>query len=316
MPPSPVEILAHILSILATPAHELQYGYSDDVLDALLQLCLSSRTLYALAAPHLYSSVRVDSSSQLSLLHRTLCSSQPIPAIASIALPDFSDSLFPPSSIHLVEIITIISPSVRRIMFDRPLRGFYYENEREEVRQHLRTVMEPLSQLEEFESIQCELFLGVKEPDGALPPDEWHVCWPDWKSLQRLSLYNPMLNEEFSDAIAGLPELTHLAMQHPDFDVDGESNTHLHGFGEESSKLRRVLIISQDGNRGEYFKSQDVKDEAVRIARPGLEIVHIGVHIDEDDEDNCDLHHWVRDRVQDGTLWELSGLVLSVKRSQ
>ena len=85
-PTLPVETLVHVVDALASLPNPLQYGRTLEVQTALLQLCLTSKTLYAIARVHLYSSVVIRSASGLALFHRTICSpSSTPPEVVSIA---------------------------------------------------------------------------------------------------------------------------------------------------------------------------------------------------------------------------------------
>lgn len=100
-----------------------------------------------------------------------------------------------------------IAPTLRRLIIDIPLRSLYPEDDHQSVRPFLRHGFSALVNLEEFVSVQDELYLSIAERRWHEPP-VWATCWP---KLRRLALYNPVIDTE--DAIWDqMARLAHLEM--------------------------------------------------------------------------------------------------------
>lgn len=102
-----------------------------------------------------------------------------------------------PTALALRDILLTAVPSLRSLVINIPLRSLYPEDDHHFVRPIIRQGFEGLTNLEEFCSIQDELYLDVFHGQDPV----WADYWP---KLRRLQLYNPMI-----DADSGI--WTHMA---------------------------------------------------------------------------------------------------------
>lgn len=137
--------------------------------------------------------------------------------------------------------------------------------------------------LKEFASVQCELYL-----DDTPPPLTSYVCWPDWKSLNRLALHNPYIGQTFLAFIAGLPHLTHLAIDNPDWDEPVSASSMRSALKQSNPKLQRAIIIEYETTPG-----------MATWNTPGFELEFVKLQIS-----GSEIENWFSDHLNAGTLWE------------
>ncbi|UNI24285.1 hypothetical protein JDV02_010044 [Purpureocillium takamizusanense] len=92
-----------------------------------------------------------------------------------------------PTALAVRDIFRALAPYLRRLVIDMPLRSLYPDQDRYRVRPVLRSAFQALVNLEEFTSVQDELFLNAYSL-GRGEPLVWLHCW---KKLRRLCIYNP-----------------------------------------------------------------------------------------------------------------------------
>ncbi|KAK7220065.1 hypothetical protein V2G26_008068 [Clonostachys chloroleuca] len=145
------------------------------------------------------------------------------------------------------DILIAVAPTLRRLMVNIPLRSLYPGEDQLEVKAVLRRGFESLVNIEEFASVQDELFLYTA-PDrfGDLQDDVWATSWP---KLRRLYLYNPLIEEEFWSNVERSPNLEVVMTGRPD------------GNSLEPADIKRRWISALDGN--DDF-SKDVYDDIIR----------------------------------------------------
>ncbi|THW44018.1 hypothetical protein D6D21_05082 [Aureobasidium pullulans] len=77
---------------------------------------------------------------------------------------------------QITELFTILAPSLKRLIINMPLRSHYpQEDVVTKLRPILRQGFSLLTNLEEFSSVQDNLFLAYWDPaiDHVFPDDEW-----------------------------------------------------------------------------------------------------------------------------------------------
>lgn len=92
----------------------------------------------------------------------------------------------------LFDIFQAVSPCLKRLVIDMPLRTLWPEHDKKSVKKILWRAFESLVNLEEFTSVRDELFLYAHYQR------DWR--FDVWPKLRRLSLYNPDLEAEISYA--------------------------------------------------------------------------------------------------------------------
>ncbi|CAG9943073.1 unnamed protein product [Clonostachys rosea f. rosea IK726] len=143
------------------------------------------------------------------------------------------------------DILIAVAPTLRRLMVNIPLRSLYPEEDQLGVRAVLRQGFESLVNLEEFASVQDELFLTTIPGRFGLFQDEvWATCWP---KLRRLYLYNPLIEEELWFDVVRSPNLEVVMTGGPDGN-------------EEPADIKRRWISALRDN--DFTK--DVYDETIR----------------------------------------------------
>ena len=190
-PALPAELIHEIIqSLVRVPTNTLQYGYTQDVLRALLQLSLVNHFLHTASTRQLYSSIELTNYHQLKGLINTLKSSPTIRQHPhSLFLNNFfvRYSLIPEAN----ELLQLLSPSLRRLALCAP--GSVYKMGSNS----LRLVLGGLTHLEDFVHV-------------GFPCAELGDIWSDWKSLRCVLLVGIQVNPPFINAIAQLPHLTEL----------------------------------------------------------------------------------------------------------
>ncbi|KAK7421369.1 hypothetical protein QQX98_002263 [Neonectria punicea] len=109
-----------------------------------------------------------------------------------------SDDSWPPSALDdlptallVQEILIALAPVLWTLVIDMPLRTLYPEQDHQGIRKILRRGFEALVNLEDFVSVQDELYLATEERIPSAEPEVWATCWP---KLRRLAIYNPDLD--------------------------------------------------------------------------------------------------------------------------
>ncbi|KAJ6444056.1 ubx [Purpureocillium lavendulum] len=97
-----------------------------------------------------------------------------------------------PTALAVRDIFRALAPYLRRLVIDMPLRSLYPDQDRYRVRPVLRSAFQALVNLEEFTSVQDELFLNAYSL-GHGEPLVWLHCW---KKLRRLCIYNPDIGSQ------------------------------------------------------------------------------------------------------------------------
>jgi len=97
-----------------------------------------------------------------------------------------------PTALAVRDIFRALAPYLRRLIIDMPLRSLYPDQDRYRVRPVLRSAFQALVNLEEFTSVQDELFLNAYSL-GHGEPLVWLHCW---KKLRRLCIYNPDIGSQ------------------------------------------------------------------------------------------------------------------------
>ncbi|KPM41237.1 hypothetical protein AK830_g5306 [Neonectria ditissima] len=98
-----------------------------------------------------------------------------------------------PVALLVKKILIALAPFLRTLIIDMPLRSLYPEQDHQGVRKILRQGFEALVNLEEFVSVQDELYLATQEGLQPEEPEVWATCWP---KLRRLAIYNPDLDPQ------------------------------------------------------------------------------------------------------------------------
>jgi hypothetical protein len=282
MPMLPVELFPDIISTLVTPVHPLQVGHSVSVLNALRCLCLVNQFMRYLSIPHLHSTIVIYTEHQLQALLRTYNS--------SIVLCSLTTSLavhyFPDCTEVIHSLFYLLGPYLRRLTtfgitaLDLGASCLV----RDALLQHCSN-LEYFVLLENNRAYHAQLRI-------VHPP---YPFWPDFKTLRRLVLDDPLINNAFAESIADLPHLTHLVLIDPEWGRGSPPQLFQAG-----KSLQMVALILQEV--GDWYAISLMKAEGfLRPTRESLDvrIIKLGV---EDVYSEGRLQEWVCD----GTVWELN----------
>ncbi|CAH0000059.1 unnamed protein product [Clonostachys byssicola] len=151
-----------------------------------------------------------------------------------------------PVATAVQDIFIAVAPTLRRLIVNIPLRSLYPEEDQLGVKAVLRRGFEALVNLEEFASLQDELYVGTETGPQAIEQEEvWATRWP---KLRRLYLYNPLIEEEFWYDVLRSPNLEVVIVGRPD------------GNSSEPADVKRRWISALEGNPF----TGDVYNDAIR----------------------------------------------------
>jgi len=273
----PVELLQHIIRVLATPSHHLQFGHSEHVLHAFHQLRLASHTLHNIATPLLYSSIIITSHHELlaflyispSLQHHC----------RALQLRHANHTLCP----LIADLLRVLSPNLRRLALDVPGNQLALS-------MPMREALQSCVHLQDYTR-------SGYSPMQLFPPP--FSFWPGWKALCRLVLDGPLVDNTFIQGIAQLPHLTHLAIIEPrwHYSDDGTEVAAFLGLLKAGRSIQRILLI--------YCEATEYYLNSLRRLKGGVTELDVPVHYVIMREGPPTPMSLIRMHIGDGTLWEL-----------
>jgi hypothetical protein len=368
----PTELLFHIIECLIPSNSPLAFPASHVVTRTLLNLCLVSRAIHYAAVRCLFAHcVYIDSPDRLQLLQQTLIDhhlerafgssilqqspidkdypafdlkacleNKPPSLIKSLFLAPFPEDTIdsPEIAQSILSLCTTVGPHLTRLVIDIPLRSLRPGDDTNHVRPFLRAAFQELVALEEFVSIQDELYLDVTERDRN---KQDAAVWTTWLNLKRLALYNvdassevatlseiSTLDQCFVLNIQRCRNLTHLVLTRSDC-LDEvywpPSQWYIpHENYQISRHLQRMLIVNSarahwyspafTRSRWKQCFVGRVWNSMLKCNGSGVQIVKIDVPVpagsEDDDIELC--QEWVREAAIQGTLWQSEGTPLLV----
>ncbi|KAH8724761.1 hypothetical protein GQ44DRAFT_708238 [Phaeosphaeriaceae sp. PMI808] len=194
------------------------------------------------------------------------------------------------------DLLSFTCDTLRKLVIDMPLRTCYPEDDHRAVRPVLRDAFERLVNLEEFVSVQDELFLDVYQYECAF-------VWKTWPKLKKLALWNVAADPDFWRQVALHPTLSALILINADdlMDIDPKGE-----YFKYTNRPLRVLICQRRfGFRGtpDYLsphwqrQGQEQEMNIYKYRLPDL----INIY-------NSRLHQvYVKRAAENGTLWDWEG---------
>lgn len=333
-PVLPTELILRIIECLDVKNVLVLDTRKDVRAKSILAFTRVSRATYPVALRMLYRRcLWIDSSERLRLLlislevHtssiRPMTSTLPLvrlqDCLHALFLAPFKRSLDDLPTAHWIfELFAAMRHSLRRLAIDMPLRSLYPEDDHLNVRPKLRAAFEELTALEEFTSINDELFLSTQEERWTWNHES--PVWSKWHSLKHLALYNIDLDNEDFEMLPLLSRLRSLVLVRPDSSEPESWLSLLRKF-----KQPHLTIFEIDESRSterscglgavrlEYGSSLDLQSNVDLVPISVPYACACGDHPKEVVEV---VKTWVKDRVIDGSLWHKNLLLAAVAQGQ
>jgi hypothetical protein len=315
----PVEILNRIIWFTIPDRNYLAYPASHSTTKTLLAFLTVSRATSRAAKILLYTHcLYIDASWRLdSLLSTSLAKLDPpisLSRIQNLYLAPFPGHTIRDRRIvsQVTELFTLLSPSLKRLVINMPLRSHYPGDDAiEKLRPILRKGFEQLIHLEEFSSVKDELYLAWWDPEVTDVPnvqddlndDDGSEHWlndfmfENWTQLRYLALYNCDLNDAFKLALASMSMLERVVLSRPDQ-------------GEESwfdETLPQVTLIES---------SDHISDVGIQRMTSGsqppdgqLDAWKYKLFVDKEEDPISSVQDWSVEHMLDGSIWSLPDLV-------
>ncbi|EGE85676.1 hypothetical protein BDDG_08621 [Blastomyces dermatitidis ATCC 18188] len=332
----PNELILHVIRCLIPSSPPVVFKPQHPVTKSLLNLTLVSHITSG-AAKHLLlrHCLYLDSEERLAkLMSLRQQSSVDLNAAGPEGLflaPFPAQNLNCPSIVHNVSLLlSDISGTLARLVINLPLRFLYPEEDKNLLRPILREAFSHLTALEEFCSMQDELYLDTALERRGPQPEVWQA----WPRLRYLALYNPCVDSaRFVAGIKCCSNLTHLVLTRPDGifnDVADDQD----GLG-PLPRLEQVIIVNTErgfsrdrrfhddegtapddtllrGLKSGWLSNNQVGRASAEMSESDYFCVAAEVPIPpdlvgEDDSDILACQGWVGSRALSGTLWDESG---------
>ncbi|KAJ5449423.1 uncharacterized protein N7458_005872 [Penicillium daleae] len=327
----PGEVILQIVESLIPSTSRKIHPPSDIVTQTLISLTLACKPTYHPARQLLFRHcLYVDSIERLDNLfdksgyfvdNDTNGTDQCIQAYSLFLAPFPPGKLDEPHIVHQIDrLFSHLRSSLRNLVINIPLRYLYPEDDVQGLRKTLRVAFSRLTALEDFCSVQDELFLNAVEEE--IEPQ----IWPTWPRLRRLALYNPCVNGDFVENLLQCPNITHVVLTRADSYMDEPlppsvaERLPLPG-------LKRVLVINTKEGRlrdahirdstgretsfwGRLLLAQCPEWNDWKEREVGALLVYADVPMPPGQGgDNIHLlQEWLCARAVDGTLWEFPGV--------
>ncbi|EIN03899.1 hypothetical protein PUNSTDRAFT_146859 [Punctularia strigosozonata HHB-11173 SS5] len=291
----PPELLIHVIDALRDCS-----SFPDQIRRRTLRsLCLTSHFLRELAIPLLYSSIRITLPGRFEELSR----SPYVPEhLTSISVADHNT--WGPRFLGYIPLVCSVLEHARHklhtVILDLPLRAVMPEDDVENVKQQLRHTLESLPALTTLVSCRDELFLRTErelQGFGMIPGN-----WMTMTQLRRLSLYNPDVDQEFTDACLSLPHLEAVVVHNADMP------------GADAGPL--TALVTANNPAGLPLTVTYICDYPEVLARDDLSYVHelakrhpnfrvIGTPKEVLDHERNTTQDWIRGLAETGMLSQL-----------
>ena len=258
MPQLPAEIIIDIIHCLIPSSTPVAFGPSDPITRTLYNLTKTSRLTSFVAQQLLLKHCLYINTSErfwkvISPEHQAL----PNPAARTASQPPPSTGLFLSpipyrntleDHLEITKSIDTLLYSLRwiltRLIIDLPLRSLYPEDDKYQVRPRLRAAFSSLTALEEFCSVQDELYISTMPwPFSDMAPFVEPEVWSTWPRLRRLALYNvDVAGIKFLPNLEKCKNLTHLVLARADGLYEQLPEKSMHWY-RNLPKLKRVALV-------------------------------------------------------------------------
>ncbi|OGM51157.1 hypothetical protein ABOM_000116 [Aspergillus bombycis] len=325
MPHIPAEVILHIIECLVPSAHTVAFPPAHPVTQTLISLTLVSslthRTAKRLLLKHclyLDSEKRLDH--VLPQLH-TDDGKQEADPMGLFLAPFPNNSLEEPQVVKQVgQLSSYVCGNLRRLVIDVPLRYLYPDEDVQGLRKILRASFVRLTKLEEFCSVQDEMYCDTTE-HGTEPP-----VWSLWPRLKHLALYNQSVEGlGFLQALQRCSNLTHLVLTRPD-SLTEPIDRGLEGHKWWSFLKRVVIVNTAKGHEIEFYtresdwrmsflghmmrlqhSDRSVSNILSQDTNPLLEYIAVDLSPGRAADDIGLCQEFVQQHAVQGTLWSYPG---------
>ncbi|PGG96667.1 hypothetical protein GX51_07707 [Blastomyces parvus] len=338
MPELPNELILHIIRCLIPSSPPVAFKPQHPVTKTLLNLTLvshvTSDTAKRLLLKHcLYLDSAERLAKVISLRHQSSVDLTVAAPEGLFLAPFPTENLDCPSIVHNVSLLlSDITGTLTRLVINLPLRFLYPEEDKNHVRPVLREAFSRLTALEEFCSMQDELYLATAIETPGPEPEVWQA----WPRLRRLALYNVCADSPgFVAGIKCCSNLTHLVLTRPD-GIFSHLADDLDGFA-ALARLERVIVVNTERGftrnrdfhedegvvaedtllgrlRSAWLRNSDINIGPAREEMSESDYFCIAIKVplppDLVDDGEIDIlltQEWVGSHALDGSLWDLSG---------
>ncbi|KAF7597233.1 hypothetical protein BBP40_008075 [Aspergillus hancockii] len=311
----PSELILHVIECLIPPTVPVVFHRSHPVTRTLLSLSLVCK-LTTQPAQRLLQKycLYIDSEHRLD---QVLKQNERLSPAGLFLAPFPEDNLDQPEIVKQIDQLSArICNHLTRLVISMPLRYLYPEEDHNHLRPILRAAFSRLTELEEFCSVQDELYLSTVEDDSEPP------VWSFWPRLRRLALYNADVSSpRFAEGISRCTSLTRLVLTRPDgwMDpmIDEEMNfdafTSLRFLTVIDTKVGQFYLLWNANALGSSFyellRRASVVDESLATTADhslsGLRVKEVFLDVPEgrEDEDIEICQEWLLEQAVHRELW-------------
>jgi hypothetical protein len=299
--PLPVELILHVITCLLPDGNEiLPPGHV--VTKTLVSFTLVCRETRRMANRYLRERcIYLNDDKRLSSLLLQVPQRPDLQKIDAAFLAPFDWTIDDqPIATWVRELLFYTASSLKRLIVDIPFRSLWPENDHLDVRRIIREGFQRLECIEEFVSIQDELYLAQR--------DETPV-WRSWPRLKHLALYNVLVDEFFWGHVAKAPCLETVVLTRADRLRECELKK---AYRRYTNRPIKVLIVDVDedqvrfGNMVRFAWTVDDPEKKMTVMLSNLE--HSMQYTGLDARETC--QKWIRIEAERGTLWSREGEVV------
>ncbi|KAF2738618.1 hypothetical protein EJ04DRAFT_41508 [Polyplosphaeria fusca] len=299
--PLPIELVLNVVTCCLPNNDEILIP-SDPVTKTLVSFTLVCKETRRLANRYLRERcIYLDDDKRLSSLLLQVPTRPDLRKIEWVFLAPFNESIDDqPTSTWVRELLFYTSATLRRLVVDIPFRSLYPENDHLDVRRILREGFKRLECIEEFVSVQDELYLN-EWPDTPV--------WANWPKLKRLALYNVMADDMFWESVAKSQQLDTVVLTRADSLRDANMKEE---YRKHTARPLKVLIVNVQDDQVRFGNmirfNWDIVDREKRMTIMLTNVEYSFEYTNMDVREAC--WKWIRIEAERGTLWSREGEVV------
>ncbi|PVI07603.1 hypothetical protein DM02DRAFT_608694 [Periconia macrospinosa] len=309
----PIEIVLNIITcslpksnVLLDPAHPIT-----QLLVTFTLVCHETRKL---ATRYLCQHcIYLSSGPRLSSYLLTIPSRPELCNISALFLAPFGGTIDDqPTARWVRELLNYTCTTLKRLVIDIPLRSLYPEDDHLGVRDILRQGFQRLQNLEEFVSVQDELYLSVQ--DRFDTNNNERAFWRNFPKLKRLAVYNPMIDHLFWEDVAAMSNLECLVLTRADGLRDRNGSNFKTEYFHHCDRPLKVLLINTESHQVRYGNMRRHRWDEVDPEKK-MTIMTYSIPLLFDDDHIAVCQDYVKIGAQYGTLWDWEGEIIQHRPS-